>query len=216
MKRTARTIVVVAAAAAALVAFNPAANAAVTIPSDDVYVGTVSLGSGPSVDITDIDPTGLLIGEINTLAHTCIPKSEQTDISDPAARVYNGVTDSIYLWSDIGTSTLSTCTGDKTCITVQLFDQALDDSSLPTQGDPTTACGTGSASAMAQAVVDYTNLNLATGSPHTLTMVLNGTAADPNTGKTVAAWCAQRTWTYLATLVGPDYLGSTPTEKCGS
>lgn len=217
MKRTARTIVVFAVAAAALVAFNPAANADVTIPSGDVYVGTFALGSDPSAGITDIDPTGLLIGTINTVAHTCVPKSETTTINDPVARVYLGATDSIYLWSDVATSTLDSCTSDKTCITVKLLDQALDGSSLPsTDPQTTTACGTGSASAMAQAVVDYTNVALATGSPHQITMVVNGTATDPTVNKTVATWCASRSWTYLATLAGPEFLGSTSTSKCGS
>lgn len=217
MKRTTRTIVVFAAAAAALVAFNPAANADVTIPSGDVYVGTVSLGSDPSAGITDLDPTGLLIGTINTVAHTCVPKSETTTINDPSARVYNGVADSIYIWDDVATSTLDSCTGDKTCITVKLVDQALDDSSLPTTNTTTTtACGTGSATAMAEQVVDYSNVALATGSPHQISMFVNGTATDPTVNKTVATWCATRSWTYLATLVGPEYIGSTPTAKCGS
>jgi hypothetical protein len=144
---------------------------------------------------------------------TCVPKPDDhtTTIHDPSARVYYGTTDTIYEWEDVAETALKKCTGNMVTINVQLTDQALDGTGLPSQGPPAGRTDRGGAGALAQLEVHYSNLALAAGgSYHDLTMVAQASQTD---GKTTTAWCLYRSWTYLATLAGPEFAGSR-TAKC--
>jgi hypothetical protein len=58
----------------------------------------------------------------------------------------------------------------------------------------------------------YPNVSLvAGGSYHQLMVQVYGTQTD---GKTTTAWCVHKTWTYLATVTGPQFLSPSPTAKC--
>jgi len=219
LKRITRTITVFAATAAAIVAFNPAANAATTGPDLSGYtnLGTVTLDGGTPTTVTvpDINPVGILLDTINKNAHTCVPSGETTTIADASATVYYSALDSFYYWQDPVVTQLNSCTGNKVTVSATLSDQALDDASAPTVENPAaTGSGTGSAGTVGTLFVNYNNITMATGLDyHTLTMTVQGTQTD---GKTTTAWCANKSWTYLATLAGPEVVGSTPTAKCGS
>lgn len=218
MNRITRTITVFAATAAAIVAFNPAANAASTGPDLSGYTdgGVVTLQGGvpTTVTIPEIDP-GILLDAINKAAHTCVPSGETTTIADATAHVYYSALDSFYYWEDPVETQLNSCTGNKVTVSATLSDQPLDDASAPTVENPAaTGSGTGSAGAVGTLFVNYNNITMATGLDyHTLTMTVQGSQTD---GKTTTAWCANKSWTYLATLSGPVVVGSTPTAKCGS
>jgi hypothetical protein len=214
VKCIARTITVFATAAAALVAFDPAANAAATVVINGVAYqdeGAVSLGSLPvTIETSEI---GLVVDTVDTVVKSCVPKSVGTTINDPKAHVYYGTLDSIYYWQDWAEAFETGCPANRVTMKAQLCDQALDASTLPTCGDEVTYSGTGSASGTAELFVDYPNTSLLTGSPHALTMRVTATQTD---GTTTTAWCRTRTWTYFATLAGPEYVGSTAPNGCGS
>jgi hypothetical protein len=214
VKRTARIITVLAATAAALVAFNPAANAAATVVINGVAYqdgGGVSLGSLP-ITITTSE-IGTALDTIDAVVKSCVPKSVSTTINDPEAHVYYGAFDSIYYWQDWAEASESGCPNNRVTMKAQLCDQALDGTTFPACGDEVTYTGTASASGTAELFVDYPNTTLLTGSPHALTMRVTATQTD---GTTTTAWCRTRTWTYLATAAGPEYVGSTATNGCGS
>lgn len=214
VKRIARIITVIAATAAALVAFDPAANAASTVFINGASYqdgGVVPLGSLPiTITTTEI---GTAIDTVDAVMKSCVPKSMSTTTNDPTARPYYGTFDSIYYWQDWAEASESGCPGNRVTMKAQLCDQALDASTLPTCGDEVTYSGTASASGTAELFVDYPNAALLTGSPHALTMRVTATQTD---GTTTTAWCRTRTWTYFATLAGPEFVGSTAPNGCGS
>ena len=147
-----------------------------------------------------------------TAAATCVPRSTSTTIHEPSAQVYYGALDTIYLWNNLGEAEIFGCSNNHVTIKVQMFDQALDGTSFPVTGPEATGSGKAKAAAVADLTQRYSNVAMATGSSyHQLTTKAIATQTD---GKTTTTWCSTRTWTYLATLVGPRFIGSTPAAKC--
>jgi len=187
MNRTARTVAILLTALAVLAGGAPAANASgVPLPGPvDQLVNRVSLGSS-----------------------SCVPTPSNT-IHDPTNESYYRPTDTRYYWHDFA-ETWVNCPNIVT-ITVQLSDEALDGSSLPTVGDLERASGPSGAGQTADLDLDIANVVLAQGPQHLLTMVMNGSQTN---GTVTTTWCAVRRWTYYATLAGPVDIKSTSTQDC--
>jgi len=187
MNRTARTVAILLTALAVLAGGAPAANASgVPLPGPvDQLVNRVSLGSS-----------------------SCVPTPSNT-IDDPTNESYYRPTDTRYYWHDFA-ETWANCRNIVT-ITVQLTDEALDGSSLPTFGDVERASGPGGAGQTADLDLDMPNVLLAQAPQHLLTMVMNGSQTN---GAFTPTWCAVRRWTYYATLAGPVDIKSTSTQDC--
>jgi len=147
---------------------------------------------------------------------SCVPKTTSSTIYDPSAHVYYGTLDSIYVWDDLGEAAITGCPDNTVTVKVQMLDQALDGTSAPATSGITEGSGKARAGAIASMMQRYSNIAMSTGlSYHQLTTSVTASQTD---GKTTTAWCAKKSWTYIATVAGPSFVGSTPTEKvkCGA
>ena len=200
MKRFIRTLTVVGTAAVAFGGFVPVAHA------DD---GTSSTGSVPDTIEQIVSREVVGIG-----GNTCVPSKLQVDVSDPPiVATYHGTLDTLYHWQEPGEATAVGCPYNPVTLRMQLTDQALDGASSPTRGDIETATGTGTVDAVAELWVDYPPSDALGLTYHALTVVATATQGD---NKTTTANCTTETWTYIPTVFGPRYVGSTGPQKCGS
>ncbi|MDQ1685585.1 MAG: hypothetical protein QOC82_2322 [Frankiaceae bacterium] len=218
MKRFIRTLTVVGTAMCIVGALTPAAHA-----DDIVYInglpyrdaGVVTLGGSTSGTGSVLDPVEqLATREVFGIGgNTCVPSSLRIDIGDASADRLLGSTDMWYHWEAPATATAVGCPNNVVTIRGQLTDQALDGSSPPTRGDAQTASGRGSAGVVADLWVRYPYASSLVPGYHTLTMVVTATQSD---NKTTTGACATKSWTYLATVAGPQQVGSTVQRNCAS
>lgn len=204
------------------------ATAGLTIPSaqagDTVYIEGVGYeyrGAFALRGPTPLDSISAFVDTTLATTGACVPKP--TDFSyhfaDPSAGVYYGVLNSIYHWEELISVTDRKCGDNDVTISAQMFDQALDGSSSPAQGQPATSRGVGSAAAVAVLDQYYSNVAMTTGlSYHTLTTqaTSTSTSTSPAGKKVTVTHCAQKSWTYIATAAGPYWAGSTSVTKCSA
>lgn len=200
MKRFIRTLTVVGTAAVAFGGFVPAAHA------DD---GTSSAGSVPDTIEQLVSREVVGIG-----GNTCVPSKLEIDFADPPTNdILYGMAGMFYHWQEPAVATAVGCPHNTVTIRVQLTDQALDGASPPTRGDIKTATDKGTVGAVAELWVDYPPSDTLGITYHALTVVATASQTD---NKTTTANCKTETWTYIPTVAGPHYVGSTGPQKCGS
>lgn len=221
MNRMTRIAVALVATVAATV--GPLALPASAQVGNTVYIngvpyvdkGIVSLGEDPDVNGLIDSALSTLAGSVGNVSGSCIPKHFPPTIYQWTAHVYYGALDSVYVWQDPATVEAQGCPNNTVSISVRIVDQGPDGNGTTT-GDPANSSSQGSADAVGSLVLDYSNVTLALGlSYHQLTTTVSATETD---GKTTLAACATRSWTYRATLRGPEPVTSTPQQatKCGA
>lgn len=220
MKRMTRTILAAVGIAAATFAMAAPGTATASVGST-VYIdgiayedgGTFGIGDGDSGNDAVTDTLDGALTAVLAVAKpvTCVPKATSTTIHRPNARVYYGSFDSIYTWSGLVEAEVTGCPDNTVTVRARMRDQALDGSSLPAEGYEASATGKGRAGVVAELMQRYNNIVMATGlSYHTLTTTVTASQTD---GRTTTVWCSTKSWTYVATLAGPQLVGETPTEK---
>ena len=173
------------------------------------YQGLVALGEGAT---TIVDSLHVARGAAAPQPKGCRPTSKSITIHDPSAKTYYGIDDTLYFWTSKVVAEVDGCPNNTVTVSGQMTDQALDGSSLPAHGEVSTGRGRGRAEADVHLVQKYSNVAMAGGqSYHALTVRAWATESD---GTTTTSWCASRTFTYLATAVGPIPAGSTPYQSC--
>ena len=178
-------------------------------------LGITDIGGGGTVGNT-LDSAGSAVDSVLQSAKgaACTPKTTTTRFDTPSAHVYYGVHDSVYMWSVWAEAEITGCPDNVVTIRVQMRDRALDATSHPVDGDEATASERVRAGALAELVQKYSNVAMSTGlSYHALTTTVFASQTD---GKVTTKWCTAKTWTYLATIAGPQFVGETPAEsvKC--